>query len=106
MGFTLSQTMMLVFTVNIAAALGAFLFGYAQDRIGHKRALGITLCGWIIMVLVAYFAVRIWVFWIAAILAGLCMGTSQSAGRAMVGALRSEEHTSELQSLMRISYAA
>src|SRR3546814_18035791 len=99
MGFTLSQTMMLVFTVNIAAALGAFLFGYAQDRIGHKRALGITLCGWIIMVLVAYFAVRIWVFWIAAILAGLCMGTSQSAGRAMVGALAPADRLAEFYSL-------
>src|SRR3546814_7828416 len=29
----------------------------------------------------------------------------QGSGRALAGALRSEEHTSELQSLMRISYA-
>jgi len=87
MGFTLPQIMLLVFTVNIGAAAGAFAFGYLQDRIGHKRALGITLAGWIVMVLVAYAAVTAPVFWAAAILAGLCMGTSQSAGRAMVGAL-------------------
>src|SRR3546814_4411357 len=104
MGFTMAQTMLLVFTVNIAAAAGAFLFGYAQDRIGHKLALSITLVGWIVMIGLAYAAVQAWVFWLAAMMAGLCMGTSQSAGRAMVGA-RSEEHTSELQSLMRISYA-
>lgn len=87
MGFSMPQIMLLVFTVNIGAAVGAFGFGYLQDRIGHKRALGLTLCGWIIMVLVAYAAVTAPVFWAAAILAGLCMGTSQSAGRAMVGAL-------------------
>ncbi|MDM9557949.1 MULTISPECIES: MFS transporter [Bordetella] len=87
MGFSMPQIMLLVFTVNIGAAAGAFGFGYLQDRIGHKRALGITLAGWILMVLVAYAAVTVPVFWAAAILAGLCMGTSQSAGRAMVGAL-------------------
>lgn len=86
MGFTMAQTMMLVFTVNIAAAIGAFSFGHVQDRIGHKRALAITLAGWLLMVLVAYVAIEAWVFWVAATLAGLCMGTSQSAGRAMVGA--------------------
>lgn len=64
-----------------------FQFGYLQDRIGHKRALALTLAGWIAMVLVAYAAVTAPVFWVAAVLAGLCMGTSQSAGRAMTGAL-------------------
>lgn len=87
MGFTMPQIMLLVFTVNIAAAAGAFSFGYVQDRIGHKRALGLTLLGWIVMVLVAYSATTVPVFWVAATLAGLCMGTSQSAGRAMTGAL-------------------
>ena len=69
MGFTTPQIMLLVFTVNIGAAAGAFSFGYVQDRIGHKRALAITLCGWILMVLVAYAAVTAPVFWIAATLA-------------------------------------
>ena len=56
-------------------------FGYVQDRIGHKRALAITLCGWILMVLVAYAAVTAPVFWVAATLAGLCMGTTQRGPR-------------------------
>ncbi|CAJ48756.1 putative transporter, partial [Bordetella avium 197N] len=87
MGFTMPQIMLLVFAVNIAAALGAFCFGYVQDGIGHKRALAMTLGCWIIMVLLAYAATTATVFWIAATLAGLCMGTSQSAGRAMTGAM-------------------
>ncbi|MBV6305272.1 MFS transporter [Candidimonas humi] len=99
MGFTMTQTMMLVFVVNIAAAVGAFLFGHVQDRIGHKRALALTLCGWIVMVLIAYLAVSLWVFWIAATLAGLCMGTSQSAGRAMAGAFAPQHRLAEFYSL-------
>ena len=87
MGFAMPQIMALVFVVNIAAAVGALSFGHVQDRLGHRRALAVTLCGWIVMVLTAYFAVTVPVFWAAAALAGLCMGTSQSAGRAMAGAL-------------------
>jgi UMF1 family MFS transporter len=85
LGFQQTETMMLVFLVNIAAALGAFAFGYLQDRIGHKSALGATLIGWVVMTVLAYLATTAALFWVAAVIAGLCMGSSQSAGRAMVG---------------------
>jgi MFS transporter, UMF1 family len=87
MGFTQTQTMMLVFLVNIAAALGAFGFGYLQDRVGHRRALTITLVAWMLMVVLAYFARTATLFWVAAVFAGLAMGSSQSCGRAMVALL-------------------
>lgn len=99
MGFTMAQTMLLIFTVNIGAAVGAFAFGHVQDRIGHKRALAITLVGWLIMVVTAFLAVHAWAFWVAATLAGLCMGTSQSAGRAMVGTLAPLDRPAEFYSL-------
>ena len=85
MQFTTQQTLMLIFVVNITAALGAFTFGYLQDRIGHIPAIALTLVGWIIMVLMAWAAEGAGLFWAAANLAGLCMGASQSAGRALVG---------------------
>jgi UMF1 family MFS transporter len=99
MGFDMRQTMLLVFLVNIAAAVGAFGFGYIQDRIGHKRALTITLCGWLVMVGLAVSARSLPVFWSAAALAGLCMGTSQSAGRAMVGVLAPAHRPAEFFAL-------
>ena len=64
---------------------GAFVFGYAQDRIGHKLALSLTLIGWIVTCLIAAFSSTKEVFWWAAAIAGLCMGSSQSSGRAMAG---------------------
>ena len=85
--FTTQQTILLVLVVNITAALGAFVFGHVQDRIGHVRAIALTLAGWIVMILLAWAAPDERMFWVAANLAGLCMGASQSAGRAMVGLL-------------------
>ena len=95
LGFRQTQTMLLIFIVNIASAVGAFVFGYWQDRIGHKRALGFTLAGWIAMTLMAAAATEAMLFWLAALLAGLCMGSSQSAGRAMAGAFAPEARLAE-----------
>src|SRR3954466_9490034 len=87
MKFTTQQTIVLILVVNVTAAVGAFGFGYLQDAIGHVRAVALTLVGWIVMVLIAYFSESTATFWVAANLAGLCMGSSQAAGRAIVGYL-------------------
>ena len=87
MKFTQQQTIFLILVVNVTAAIGAFGFGYLQDAIGHVRAVGLTLAGWMVMILTAYFSETTFTFWIAANLAGLCMGSSQAAGRAIVGYL-------------------
>lgn len=84
-GFQQQETMVLIFVLNIAAAVGAFAFGYFQDRIGHKLGLGITLIGWVATCAIAALTTTKGGFWWAAVIAGLCMGSSQSAGRAMVG---------------------
>ena len=84
-GFESQETMIMVLALNLAAALGALLFGQLQDRIGHRLALGLTLLGWIAVCLLAASATGKPQFWVAATVAGLCMGSSQSAGRAMVG---------------------
>ena len=85
MGFSQQETMVLIFVLNFAAAGGAFAWGYLQDRIGHKLALGSTLVGWIAVCVIAALSQTKGQFWWAAAIAGLCMGSSQSAGRAMAG---------------------
>ncbi|MDE2117658.1 MAG: MFS transporter [Betaproteobacteria bacterium] len=87
MHFTTQQTLLLIFVVNITAAIGAFLFGHLQDRIGHIPTIALTLIGWIAMIGLAWAAQGPTLFWAAANLAGICMGSSQSAGRALVGLL-------------------
>ncbi len=95
LGFEQTQTMLLIFLVNIASALGAFGFGYWQDRLGHRRALALTLLGWIVMTLLAAAATGAALFWVAALVAGLCMGSSQSAGRALAGAFAPAQRLAE-----------
>ena len=95
MGFNTRDTLVLVLVVNVTAALGAFFFGNVQDRLGHVRTIAITLAGWIATVLIAWSADTRALFWIAANLAGLCLGASQSAGRALVGYLSPKTRRAE-----------
>lgn len=84
-GFQPQQTMVLIFVLNIAAFVGAFVFGHVQDRLGHKRALGLTIAGWIVTCMLAAASTTKGLFWVAAAVAGVFLGSSQSAGRAMAG---------------------
>ena len=85
MHFDTGDTMFLVLVVNVTASVGALAFGSVQDRIGHIPTIALTLCGWLLMVLLAWSAESRSTFWLAANVAGLCLGASQSAGRALVG---------------------
>ena len=85
MKFDTRDTLVLILVVNVTASIGAFAGGYLQDRIGHIRTVAITLAGWCVMVILAWFATTPGLFWVAANVAGVCLGSSQAAGRALVG---------------------
>ncbi|HSC96169.1 MAG TPA: MFS transporter [Burkholderiales bacterium] len=95
MKFTTRDTLTLILVVNVTAAVGAFAFGHMQDRIGHVKTLVITLIGWLIAVVLAWMAVSVAMFWVVANLVGVCLGSSQSAGRALVGYLSPPARTAE-----------
>lgn len=95
MGYTTQDSIILILLVNIAAAAGALLFGHVQDRLGHVRTLALTLLGWLVAIALVGYARGDTLFWIAAFLIGVCLGSSQSAGRALVGYLSPPERTAE-----------
>ncbi len=99
MGFTTRDTLLLILVVNVAAAAGALAFGHVQDRIGHVPTLVITLAGWIITIVLVWAAQGPELFWVAANLVGLCLGSSQSAGRALIGYLSPEAKRAECYGL-------
>lgn len=103
MGFDTQQVLLMILVVNITASAGAYLFGQVQDRIGHVRAIALTLTGWIVTVLLAWAAREPALFWVAANIAGLCMGASQSAGRAMIGMLAPPSRSGEFFGLWGLS---
>tara|TARA_A100001011_G_scaffold395913_1_gene492281 strand:+ start:1026 stop:2336 length:1311 start_codon:yes stop_codon:yes gene_type:complete len=84
MNFNIDQTIYMILIVNITACVGAFGFGWLQDFIGHKLSLLFSLFTWLATVIIIYFAQEIWIFWLAANLAGFAMGASQSGARAAI----------------------
>lgn len=96
--------------VQVTAALGAFLFGLLQDRIGVKLTYNITLALWFAGVMGIYGVIDItewingffgtgfedqYVFLYIGIIAGVSLGSSQSASRALVALFTPEEKSAE-----------
>ena len=95
MGFTTEDTIKLILIVNVSAAVGAALFGFIQDKIGSKKTLMTTLILWIISMVYLFQLDDRFSFWIAANLIGIALGSSQSAGRAMIGLFSPVERCGE-----------
>ena len=88
-GFSSQDLIRLFIGLQIAAGVGALLFGYLQDWMGSRRTLLISLFLWCVAVIVAWKTQRgdVAGFTVAGILSGLAMGSTQSASRAVVGLL-------------------
>jgi MFS transporter, UMF1 family len=97
-------------TVQITAAIGALTFGFLQSRIGARRTYLITLGLWMAAILAIWQTPLLtelagslfnveweaqYVFLFAGTLAGLSLGSAQSAGRALVGVLTPNGKASE-----------
>jgi len=104
--------------IQVNAALGAVLFGFIQDRIGAKKTFNITLLVWIAGVLLINQVVNLtnglnsilgagfttqWVFVGLSAIAGLGLGATQSASRALVGVLSPESKSGEFFGLWGLS---
>ena len=99
MGFNTQSLILLIMVVNVTAAVGAFICGHLQDRIGSVPTLAITLVIWIIAIIVALLANKPTHMWIAGNIIGLAMGASQSIGRALVSKFSPTERAGEFLGL-------
>ena len=84
-GFSAGELFLLGVALQIPAALGALLFGFVQDRIGARRSLQLALLIWVGVTIGSAMAPDKRAFWIAAMCAGLAIGSVQAASRALVG---------------------
>ncbi|MFA6164000.1 MAG: MFS transporter [Methylobacter sp.] len=99
MGFDTQSLIVLIMVVNVTAAVGAFICGHLQDRMGSVPTLAITLFIWIAAVMVALFASKPALMWLAGIIIGLAMGASQAVGRALVSKFSPTERGGEFLGL-------
>lgn len=80
---------------QVSSSIGAFLFGLLQDRIGARTTIFMTLALWLIVIFGAYLSTSRNTFFIVGNLAGLSLGSSQSAARALVGLFSPVEKAAE-----------
>lgn len=99
LSFSVSETISMIFAVNITSAVGALIFGWLQDRVGSVKTIAMALLLWIAAVLVAVVAAEKWHFWLSANFVGLAMGGTGSASRALVGRFSPEKRTGEFLGL-------
>jgi UMF1 family MFS transporter len=84
---------------NIVAAVGSFLGGWIDDRIGPKRVIMGSLIGLIVSASVIFFLDGTTAFWIFGLLLCFFVGPVQSASRSFLGRLTSEERAGEIYGL-------
>ena len=89
--------MMLVFGIvlNIGAGLGAFLFGFLDDKIGAKKTIQISNYAIFVAVIIAILSPSVEWFWLAGIIMGIASGPNQSASRSLMGRIIPKGKTNE-----------
>ena len=100
MGFDNRQLIMLIMVVNLTAAAGAFVFGYAQDRFGSVPSLLGALLVWILAIATAFYV------WVSGNLIGSAMGATQAGGRALIGRLTPARRSAEIFGLWGLANRA
>lgn len=96
--------------VQVTAAAGALGFGFIQDKLGAKHTYQMTLALWVIAILAIWATPELtawvnsrvgwqwqaqYVFLVVGCLAGLSLGSSQSASRALVGVFSPQDKSAE-----------
>jgi len=106
MAFDSQQLIVLIMVVNLTAAIGAFGFGFAQDRFGSVPSLAAALLVWIAAIGVTLWADSPADVWFAGNLVGLAMGATQAGGRALIGQLTPPARNAEIFGLWGLANRA
>ena len=83
-GMTLAEVIQFGIAINVTAGIGAFLFGFVDDRIGGKRTVLVSCAALAAATALAVWApTRAW-FWVAGMMIGMFAGPNQAASRSLM----------------------
>jgi UMF1 family MFS transporter len=102
-GFTTEEIIYFGMALNVAAGLGAFLFGFVDDKVGGKRTIYVSLVLLSIATLVAVFGQTKAMIWAAGLLVGLAAGPNQSASRSLLGRFVPDDKETEFYGFFAFS---
>lgn len=100
---SLDTFLVIAIALNLAAGIGAFIFGFVDDRIGGKKTLVITLLGLIAAGIIGVLWTSIFGFCVAATIIGMMMGPNQSASRSLFAKFVPEHKHGEMFGLFAFS---
>lgn len=94
-GFTFGELFLFAIVLNVAAGIGALLFGWVDDAIGGKATVLITIVGLCLGTTIALLGTTKVTIWIAGGVIGIFMGPNQAASRSLMGRFIPAGHQSE-----------
>ncbi len=94
-GMSFAEILVFGIVLNVTAGLGAWAFGFVDDRIGGRRTILISLVALTVATAVAVLApTRAWL-WGAGIVIGMFAGPNQAASRSLMGRFTPQDRESE-----------
>ncbi|MEP0545867.1 MAG: MFS transporter [Rhodothermales bacterium] len=102
-GFTTEEIIYFGMALNLAAGLGAFLFGFVDDKVGGKKTIYVSLVLLCVATLVAVFGQTKAMIWAAGLLVGLAAGPNQSASRSLLGRFVPDDKETEFYGFFAFS---
>ena len=87
LGFSLREVIQFFAVVQASAISGSYVFGFLTDKIGPRKTIKLTLVLWMVVVVGGFFSYDKATFYIVGLIAGVAMGSSQAASRALMGRL-------------------
>jgi len=101
--FTMEEVIVFGIVLNIVAGLGAFVFGFIDDRVGGKKTVMFSLGALAAAAILGVFApTRGW-FWVAGIGIGMFAGPNQAASRSLMGRFVPANHQAEFFGFFQFS---
>ena len=94
-GLSLSEVIVFGIAINVAAGLGAALFGFVDDRIGARTTILVSLVALTGATLLATFAPTVTWLWVSAIALGIFVGPNQAASRSLLARFVPERQSTE-----------
>lgn len=102
-GMTIAEIITFGIVLNVTAGIGAFCFGWVDDRLGSARTVRIALVGLLVTGLGVLLAPdRTW-FWASGSLLGIFVGPAQAASRSLLAHLAPPGRQAELFGLLALS---
>ncbi len=95
LGFSMQDVILFFAIVQASAISGSYIFGFLTDKLGPKKTINLTLYLWMSVAIGGFLSYSAATFYIVGLIAGVAMGSSQAASRALMGRLIPEHMEAE-----------